>query len=103
MRVVDAWLAFPQILLAMIVTTVLGSGIVNISLSIALVFWPGLTRVTRAAVLGQKQLQYVQAARALGGSDGYASFRSILPNTLAPLPVHTAFLAPRAILLQAPP
>ncbi len=101
MRVVDAWLAFPQILLAMIVTTVLGSGIVNISLSIALVFWPGLTRVTRAAVLGQKQLQYVEAARALGGSSGYVMFRSILPNILAPLAVQTAFLAAGAILLEA--
>jgi peptide/nickel transport system permease protein len=101
MRVVDAWLVFPQILLAMIVTTVLGSGIVNISLSIALVFWPGLTRVTRAAVLGQKQLQYVEAAKALGGSSTYIMFRSILPNILAPLAVQTAFLAAGAILLEA--
>jgi ABC-type dipeptide/oligopeptide/nickel transport system permease subunit len=101
LRVVDAWLAFPQILLAMIVTTVLGSGIVNISLSIALVFWPGLTRVTRAAVLGQRQLQYVEAAKSLGGSSSYIMFRSILPNILAPLAVQTAFLAAGAILLEA--
>jgi peptide/nickel transport system permease protein len=101
LRVVDAWLAFPQILLAMIVTTVLGSGIVNISLSIALVFWPGLTRVTRAAVLGQRQLQYVEAAKSLGGSSTYVMFRSILPNILAPLAVQTAFLGAGAILLEA--
>lgn len=101
MRVVDAWLAFPPILLAMVVSTVLGAGIVNISLSIALVFWPGLVRVVRAAVLSQRELQYVEASRALGASTLYVMFRSILPNVLAPLAVQTALLAAGAILLEA--
>src|SRR5260370_36249841 len=97
MRVVDAWLAFPQILLAMIVTTVLGSGILNISLSIALVFWPGLTLVTRAAVLGQKQLQYVDAARALDRAGGAGVFM-FSPRTIVRRPrARTTLPAPGAL------
>jgi ABC-type dipeptide/oligopeptide/nickel transport system permease subunit len=101
LRIVDAWLAFPPILLAMVVATVLGAGIVNISLSIALVFWPGLVRVTQASVLTQRQIQYVEAARSLGASTWYILFRSILPNVVATLAVQVALLAAGAILLEA--
>jgi ABC-type dipeptide/oligopeptide/nickel transport systems, permease components len=101
MRTSDVLLAFPPILLAMLTTTVLGPSILNLSLAIAIVQVPGFVRLARAVMLAEKNLQYVEAARALGGSHAYIMFRSVLPNTVTPLAVQTALGVAGAVLLEA--
>lgn len=101
MRLVDVVLAFPAILLAMGLIAVLGQGMLNGAIAVAVVAIPGFARLTRASVLSQKQRDYVLAARSMGASQGRLMFRTVLPNCLGPLLVQAAFIATWAILLEA--
>jgi peptide/nickel transport system permease protein len=85
MRVMDVLLAFPSLLLAIAIVSVLGPGLQNALLAIGIVSIPAYARVTRSSVLSTKQMDYVQASRALGGSTSYILFSRILPNSLTPL------------------
>ncbi len=101
MRVADVLLAFPSVLLAMLTATVLGSGIVNVAIAIAIVTIPTFIRIARAVMLSQRHLEYVEAARAFAASHAYIMFRSVLPNTIGPLAVQTALSVASAMLLEA--
>lgn len=101
MRLTDMVLAFPPILLAMVVVAVLGPGARSVIVSIAVVSIPPLTRLARAAMLTQKGSDYAIAARTVGASDRYIIFRAILPNCLPPILVQVALAAGTAILLEA--
>lgn len=101
MRLTDMLLAFPAILLAMVVVAVLGTGTRSVVLSIAVVSIPPLARLARAAMLAQKGADYVTATRTVGASDRYLIFRAILPNCLPPILVQIALAAGTAILLEA--
>ena len=101
MRVSDVLLAFPAVLLAMLVATVLKAGISGVILSIAIVSLPTFARLAQAVMLGQRQRVYVDAAIAFGASPAYIIFRAVLPNVLAPLIVQTAFTVANAVLLEA--
>lgn len=101
MRLVDVVLAFPAILLAMGLIAVLGQGMLNGAIAVAVVAIPGFARLTRASVLSQKQRDYVLAARSIGASQGRLMFKTVLPNCLGPLLVQAAFIATWAILLEA--
>ena len=83
-RVVDIVMAFPTLIMAMIVVTALGTSMSTLIFAIALVQSPNISRITRAVTLGLRELQYVDAARALGASDRRLVFRHILPNTISP-------------------
>ena len=101
MRCADVLLAFPAVLLAMLVSTVLRAGMLGVILALALVSVPVFVRLAHAVMLTQRHMQYVEAAIAFGGSLRYIVFRSVLPNVLGPLAVQTAFTIANAILLEA--
>lgn len=101
MRISDVLLAFPAVLLAMVVATVLRAGITGVILSIAIVSLPTFARLAQAVMLEQRHRTYVDAAIAFGASTNYVIFRAVLPNVLAPLIVQTAFTIANAVLLEA--
>jgi peptide/nickel transport system permease protein len=101
MRLTDMLLAFPPILLAMVVVAILGPGARSVILSIAIVSIPPLARLARAAMLAQKNADYVTATRTVGASDPHIIFRAVLPNCLPPILVQLALAAGTAILLEA--
>lgn len=83
-RFVDILMAFPTIIMAMIVVTALGTSLLTLIFAIALVQSPNISRITRSVTLSIRERQYVDAARAIGASDARLVFRHILPNTLSP-------------------
>lgn len=85
MRIMDVMLAFPYLLLAIAVVAVLGPGLSNALLSIAIVEIPAFARIARSSVLAVKEMDFVTADRALGVSPVRTLFRRILPNALTPL------------------
>ncbi len=100
-RLIDVVMSFPIIVLALAVVAVLGSGIVNLVLAIAIPFMPRIARVVRSSALAIRETPYVDAARAMGFSHMRIIFRHMLPNVVAPyLIMLTAFLG-QAILLEA--
>ena len=100
MRVMDVLLAFPGILLALAIVSVLSPGLGNVMIAVGLSAVPGYARVVRATVLAAREHLYVEAARALGGRDGGILVRDILPNVVAPLIV-TATLGLGGAILSA--
>jgi ABC-type dipeptide/oligopeptide/nickel transport system permease subunit len=98
MRVMDVLLAFPSLLLAIAIVTILGPGIQNALLAIGIVSIPAYARVTRASVLTVKQMEFVDASRSLGGGTFYILFGRILPNSLTPLIVQGTLGIATAIL-----
>jgi len=81
MRVCDAMLAFPSLILAMAITTALGPGLRNALLAIVLVLWPEYARLVRAQVLSIREMEYITAARAVGMRDARILWRHVSPNT----------------------
>ena len=98
MRVMDVLLAFPSLLLAIAIVTVLGPGLTNALLAIGIVSSPSYARVVRSSVLSVREMDYVSATRALGGSNFDILFRRILPNALTPLIVQGTLGIATAIL-----
>jgi len=98
MRSMDVLLAFPSLLLAIAIVTVLGPGLINALLAIGIVSIPTYARVVRASVLSIREMEYVSATRALGGDMGQILFRRILPNALTPLIVQGTLGIATAIL-----
>lgn len=87
MRVMDVLLAFPSLLLAIAIVTVLGPGLINALIAIAIVAIPTYARLVRASVLSLKEQEFVLAARALGTSNRRIMFSQILPNSMTPIVV----------------
>lgn len=100
-RAADAALGFPTILVAMIVVTILGAGIENIILAVALTVWARFTRMIRGEVLGLKELDFVTSARIAGVSMPMILIRHIFPNTINTLMVITSLSVGQVILLEA--
>jgi ABC-type dipeptide/oligopeptide/nickel transport system permease subunit len=98
MRVMDVLLAFPSLLLAIAIVTVLGPGLQNALLAIGIVSIPTYARVVRASVLSVREMDYVSATRALGGNTNEILFKRILPNALTPLIVQGTLGIATAIL-----
>lgn len=101
MRPLDVLMAFPAVLLAIMVMTVLGAGTVVLTVAIAVVYVPILTRLTRASAMATSQELYVVAARARGSSYLRVVARHILPNSIGPVVVQAALLMGIAIILEA--
>ncbi len=101
MRVVDAMLAFPGILLALTVIVALGIGIRNVMIAVGVATIPGYVRLTRGTVLSAKEDVYVEAARVVGCSSIRIMFRHILPNVIAPVIVLSTLQFGVAILSAA--
>ncbi len=98
MRVMDIILAFPSLLLALVLVAVLGPGLTNAMIAIALVLQPHFVRLTRASVMSEKQREYVTAARVVGASPLRLMVVTILPNCLGPLIVQATLSFSNAIL-----
>ena len=101
MRVMDIILAFPSLLLALVLVAILGPGLFNAMLAIALVLQPHFARLTRAAVLSEKSREYVTSAKVAGAGHVRLMFVTILPNCLGPLIVQATLSFSNAILEAA--
>ena len=98
MRIMDIVLAFPQLLLALVMVTVLGPGLFNAMLAIALTLQPHFARLTRAAVMAEKNREYVVSARVAGAGHLRLMLVTILPNCLGPLIVQATLSFSDAVL-----
>ena len=98
MRMMDVLLAFPSLLLAIAIVTVIGPGLLNAQIAIGIVAIPIYARVMRASVLGLRDREFVAASRALGSSEAGILFRKILPNALTPIIVQGTLGIAGAIL-----
>lgn len=101
MRIVDAILAFPALLLAILMVAVLGPSLRNAMLAIAVAFIPSFARVTRANTLSIREKEYVEGARAIGASAVRIMLKTILPNTLSTVIVQVSLGMSYAILIEA--
>jgi len=101
MRIVDIFISFPALILSMLVIGVLGPGVMNGIITIAIIFFPGIARVVRSATLNVVNLEYVDAAKILGESPLHIVFREILPNIYPTVIVEGAIRLGYAILLTA--
>ncbi len=101
MRINDAMMAFPAILLAIGITAVLGPSTLNAILALAIVYIPRTARIVRSSVIVLREMEYVQAAIAAGAGHWRILRRHILPNAMAPLIVQLSFLFAYAVLSEA--
>ncbi len=101
MRIMDALMAFPAILLAVAIAAALGASAINAVIALAAVYTPRTARIVRASVLVVREMEYVQAARACGATNWRIMRRHILPNSLAPLIVQLTFIFAYAVLAEA--
>lgn len=101
MRVMDVFFAFPALLLALVIVSILGTGINNAIIAIAIVYTPIFARVARGPVLSLKEMEFVLAARCVGMADHRVLLRHILPNMIAPLIVQVSLALSWALLTEA--
>jgi peptide/nickel transport system permease protein len=101
MRVVDVIMSFPLWILLLLAAAFIGPGIVNIIVLIALITWPIPARIIRGQILQLREVDFVVAARVLGGKDRSILLRHVLPNSIAPLLVYTSIAVATNVLLEA--
>jgi len=101
MRLTDAWLSFPFLILAIGLVTILGPSLINATVAIGMAATPTYIRLTRGLVLSTAQEDYVQGARALGGGDVRMMIRHILPNVFSALLVQATVSIPGAVIAEA--
>ena len=101
MRIADIQMAFPFILLALFIAAVLGPGIGNVILVACLCFWAQFARIVRGEILSIREVEYVEAIRALGGSNLRIIFKHILPNVMNMVIVIGTLQMARVILMEA--
>lgn len=101
MRVMDAFMAFPGILLALGIMAVLGPSVANVVIALSIVYIPRVARIVRSSVLSIREMDYVEAARAVGGKDFRLITRHILPNCVAPIVVQGTFIFAYAVIAEA--
>ncbi len=101
MRLADIQLAYPFILFAIMMLTILGEGVLNLVLVLGIGQWVTYARIARAETLVQREREYVDAVRALGATEWRIMFRTILPNILTPLIVIASFNVAGVILSEA--
>lgn len=101
MRIFDGMMAFPAILLAIMLVAALGGNVQNIIIALVFAYIPIMVRVVRSSTLQMKNLQYVEAARASGTSNFKILFAHLLPNAITPIIVQGTFIFAEAILAEA--
>jgi peptide/nickel transport system permease protein len=101
MRLLDVLLAIPVILLAITIVAALGTSIINLMIAVGVANIPGFARVVRAAVLGVKSNEYIEAARAIGSPNYKIIFHHVLPNCFAPIMVYATLKVATAIMATA--
>lgn len=98
MRIMDVLLAFPGILLALAIVSVLGGSLTNVIIAVGIFSVPAFARIVRGSTLQVKKLEYIDAVKALGASDGRIIFLHILPNIMSPIIVQATMRIATAIL-----
>ncbi len=101
MRIADIFFAFPYILGAIVIMTVLGPGIVNIFIAIGILGWASFARILRGSILSIKNKEYIEAAKALGASNYRIITKHIFPNAFAPIIVYATMNIGTAIIVEA--
>jgi peptide/nickel transport system permease protein len=101
MRLTDVFLAFPYILLAILLISIMGMGLGPVLVAIGILGWTTIARVFRSSILSVKQNDYVEAARAMGAGDLRIMWKHILPNALAPIIVYATMSLGGVILTEA--
>jgi len=101
MRIADIFFAFPYILGAIAIMTVLGPGIVNIFIAIGILGWASFARILRGSILSIKNKEYIEAAKALGASNYRIITKHIFPNAFAPIIVYATMNIGTAIIVEA--
>jgi peptide/nickel transport system permease protein/oligopeptide transport system permease protein len=101
MRLTDVFLAFPYILLAILLISLMGMGLGPVLVAIGILGWTTIARVFRSSILSVKQNDYIEAARAMGASDARIMWKHILPNALAPIIVYATMSLGGVILTEA--
>ncbi len=101
MRIMDILFAFPAILLAIAIMAVVGPSVPNLILAIGIVYTPQFARISRAATLSIKHLEFMEAARAIGASTARVVARYLVPNVLAPIVVQVSVSLSLAILSES--
>ena len=100
-RVIDVFMAFPLIIMAMAVVSIFGPGIENVIIAITIPFIPRCARVVRSSALSIREIPYVDAARALGYTHARIILRHMVPNVMAPFLIMLTAFVGQAILLEA--
>ena len=101
MRLNDGLMAFPAIVLAIALMAALGPGVLNIIVALSVVDTPRMARIVRSVALSVKELDFVEAARAMGASNATVAFRHILPQCIPPIIVQGTFVFAFAVLAEA--
>ncbi len=98
MRMVDIMFAFPALLLAIVIVTVIGQGLSKAMVAIGIVYTPQMARIIRSSVLYIKEVEYIEVQKAIGSSNWRVIFRHVLPNSIAPVIVYGTLMLATAIL-----
>jgi len=101
MRLADVVLAFPSIILAMVVTYTLGASLFTLFIALSVVGWASAARVVRSQALAIKETDFIMASKSIGASDRRIMFRHIIPNCIAPILVLFTLNIPEAIMAEA--
>lgn len=101
MRFMDMLFSLPPLLLAIVIAAALSPSARNATVALALIYTPAFARIVRGSAISEIDKEYVEAARALGASNGRLLYRHILPNSLAPLIVQVSLVVPQAILIES--
>ncbi|HEX9077498.1 MAG TPA: ABC transporter permease [Anaerolineae bacterium] len=101
MRLADVVLAFPSIILAMVVTYTLGASLFTLFIALSVVGWASAARVVRSQALAIKETDFITASKSIGVGDARIMFRHIIPNCLAPILVLFTLNIPEAIMAEA--
>jgi len=101
MRILDGLMAFPSILLAIALTSVLGGRLSNVIIALSIVYAPSFARVIRSGVLIIRELEYVEAAKAIGTSTLRIILKHVLPNSFTLIIVQGSYIFSQAVILEA--
>lgn len=101
MRVTDVFLAFPGMLLALVIVAILGASTTSVIIAVSVFAVPGFARIVRGSVLATKKLEYVDAIKTLGASDKRVIFLHILPNVTTPIIIQATLYVASAIVTAA--
>lgn len=101
MRIADAFLSLPGIILAIAITTVLGTGLTNAMVAVGIVFSPSIARLMRGQVLVTKERGYVEAAVSFGSPSWWIVVRHIVPNAIQPVAIQATFMLGLAVVAEA--
>lgn len=98
MRIVDILFAFPALLLAIVIVAIIGQGLDKAMVAIGIVYTPQMARIIRSSVLYIKEMEYIEAQKAIGSSNSRVIFRHVIPNSIAPVIVYGTLMMASAIL-----